>query len=674
MREFMMRQLRRAPIIKSFWDEYEQMLAARDAAFAERDAALEACDAAIAERDAAFAERDEMLGDRYVQTFFGREAALRDFRVPNRLAVSPIAAKRVLIIGSCFAEGIAHHAHRVIPDCQSDYILYNHASELPAEPPRPISEYDFQVILLPLRSVMPERAYMRLSYTDIAAHESFFDAALSRLHQLLDGALAYSRRFGKLTFIVNFLVPQQSPLGRLLPKADLRNPAYVCQRLNAEIEAIAASLRDVYVVDLDGIAAGIGKHWTQDDLICTFSHGTFLTDWDTHHDGNRLEPVVPITKQIPCLADELISAIWQEIAAMYRTLRQVDPIKMVVVDLDDTLWRGVAADAQSIDGFMVEGWPLGFVEALQYVRKRGVLVAVISKNESTLIEKLLPHLYGGALELTDFAAIKVNWHAKVENMEELLGEVNLLPRNVLFIDDNPVERAAMKAAFPDMRVVGGNPYEHRRLLLWAPEVQVGVITDESARRTEMIKAQVDREQSRRRLPRAEFLASLGLTLRLIVLTTPDHPQFRRAFELLNKTNQFNTTGKRWTMEEILRSLATGTVIHAFEVADIYTRYGLVGVIIRNGTTFEQFVMSCRVVGLDVELAAISILARQASGSQGGRVRAIVRDTDANLLSRDLWQRCGFERQEDYWTADPSGIVEIPSHIQIVAEPALAAVA
>src|SRR5579875_2831620 len=253
--------------------ERNEALAARDAALAERNEALAARDAALAERNEALAARDAALAEKALDYGSGRmphkrDAKLFDFRAPSQLALRFAPAQRILVIGSCFAEGIVGHVHRAIPECQVDYILYNHYTELPSEPPRPISEYDFQVILLPLRSVIPEGAYMRLNYTDIAAHESFFKDSLSRLHQLLDGALIYARRFGKLTFIANFLVPQQSPLGRLLPKADLRNLAYVCQRLNAELETVVGSLQDVHVVDLDGIAAGFGKSWIQDDILC----------------------------------------------------------------------------------------------------------------------------------------------------------------------------------------------------------------------------------------------------------------------------------------------------------------------------------------------------------------------------------------------------------------------
>ncbi len=653
MRDFILRRLRRAPIIGPLWDEYERMRTAHDTALAGQDA---------------------VLADGYVQMFFRREAALRDFRTPGRLAVSPAPLQQVLVIGSCFAETLVHHLPRAIPGAAADFMLFQHYAELPPEPPRPIDEYDFQLVVLPLRVVMPEHGYLRLSYSDLAAHQAFYDEAVERLLRLLGSALAYSRDFGKLSFVANFLVPQQNPLGRLLPTADLRNPVYFCQKLNEELEKAVAGLTGVHILDVDNLAASFGKRWVQDNSIWAFSHGAFANDWDADLDAGRLDPVTPLSRQTPLLVGNFMMATWDELAAMYRTVRQADPVKLVVVDLDDTLWRGVAADQDTLHSDMTEGWPLGFVEALQYARKRGMLLAIISKNDPALIERVWPDLYGGRLELADFAVAKINWNPKVENMEELLGEVNLLPRNTLFIDDNPVERAAMSAAFPEMRVIGGNPYEHRRLLLWAPEMQVATITGESARRTEMVRSQVDREHSRQRLSRADFIASLNLRLGLLRVTGPGGPRFARTFELLNKTNQFNTTGKRWTIEELSSAIAAGTEIYAFDVADNYTRYGLVGVILVEGTSVVQFVMSCRVVGLDVEVAAIALLARHLTDARPGRLRAITRDTDANLLSRDLWRRCGFTRRGDIWEAEPDAIIAAPRHIQIVEQPAATALA
>src|SRR6266853_747201 len=104
---------------------------------------------------------------------------------------------------------------------------------------------------------------------------------------------------------------------------------------------------------------------------------------------------------------------------------------------------------------------------------------------------------------------------------------------------------AIKAAFPDMRVLGPNPYLWRRILLWSPETQVATVTAESAARTEMVQKQVEREGQRKRLSREDFLGSLEVGASLSEIASTNDARFARALELINKTNQFNTTGKRW---------------------------------------------------------------------------------------------------------------------------------
>ena len=75
--------------------------------------------------------------------------------------------------------------------------------------------------------------------------------------------------------------------------------------------------------------------------------------------------------------------LWAELLAMYRTVHQIDPVKLVVVDLDDTLWNGVSGELQDFDAGMLEGWHAGLIEALLYLKKRGILLAIASKNEET---------------------------------------------------------------------------------------------------------------------------------------------------------------------------------------------------------------------------------------------------------------------------------------------------
>jgi FkbH-like protein len=585
-----------------------------------------------------------------------------ELHIPTCLSVTHLVPKRVLVIGGCFSEYVAFNVFRAIPECEQDFVVYN-GGQLPPLG-RSASDYDFIVVILPLRGVMPEGGYIRLPYDRPDLFEAFFEDSVSRLQQLLSGALGYTRQHGKTTFVLNFMTPQGGYMGRLLPKNDLRNPHFFGTRLNEELEKMIGPEQATYLMDLDELACSLGKRWLSDDTVVVSSHGSFIGDWVSANDEGRLEKPLTITDQFEfILPTAFVPHIWRELVACYRIVRQADAIKLVVTDLDDTLWRGVAIETEGIDVSLTEGWPLGYVEALHIVKRRGLLLAVLSKNDHSKIEQIWPSMWRGLIELSDFAVVKINWDPKVKNMEELLREVNLLPQSVLYIDDNPVERAAMQAAFPEMRIIGSSPYEFRRLLLWAPETQVPIVTGESAQRTQMVQAQVERERVRAKMSREDFLATLAVRMKLSKLdSTADH-RFPRAFELLNKTNQFNTTGKRWKHEEIVETLNTGGRLYVFEVEDQYTAYGLVGVIVEARGVLRQFVMSCRTLGLDVELAAIGGVAEDVCGHGIEALSAIFVETPSNHVCRDIWRRTGFERGDDgNWHARRANVLGVPAHI------------
>ncbi len=513
-----------------------------------------------------------------------------------------------------------------------------------------------------LRAVMPEQLFFRLAYSDIAGHEAAFAIYRERLLQLLHEALAYQARRQITTFVSNYTVPQQNPMGRLMPRYDLRNPVYVIESLNRIIAEEIAGMPGVHLLDIDQISANFGRKYIQDDVIWLTTHQSVTSDYDVSFDRHRVETPTPISAHHPSRGEEYIIAVCHEIQAMHRTLTQADQVKLVIVDLDDTLWRGVVAEEGLGNPMLAEGWPVAFVEALTYLKKRGVLLAIASKNDETRIRELWPWIYGARLELSDFASVKINWLPKTENIETILKETNLLPRSVVFIDDNPVERANVAAAFPDMRVLGAEPYQFRRILLWAPETQVAYVTDESARRTEMIQAQVERENTRSRLSRDAFLETLDVSVRLYRIAGLQDPRFARAFELVNKSNQFNTTGRRWTQDECAAAFDEGACFWAFEVTDRFTSYGIVGVAILRAGCFEQFVMSCRVVGLGVEVAAVGAIA----GTIAGPITAGFLKTDANHLCRDLFARCGFVADGDAWSLPPGAEVPRLAHIRDIA--------
>ncbi len=581
-------------------------------------------------------------------------------RAPDDLALTPLHPRRVLIVGSCLADDWARRMKNLPQPCESD--LYLIGRQLPEQPGRPITDYDFQLVQLGLRFVLPDAAFAQLKQSDIAGHEKLFAHAVGTMQAMLDDAMRWNRAHGILTFVFPFVTPVQNAVGRLMPRYDLRNPVYFIEKLN---EALARSLvgyTNAYFFDFNEVLASYGKVFAQEDTYTALNHGAFMGNWDHKFDQNRLEGAGRATDFFTSRVPMVFNATWRELLAMLRTIRQTDMVKLVVLDLDDTLWRGVAAD---LDGGKLpssEGWPKGLWEALHVLKRRGVLLAIISKNDEQRVRGFWKQICGRQLRLEDFAIIRINWQPKPDNMAQILAQVNLLPRNVLYIDDNPVERAAIKAAYPEIRVLGGTPLTWRRILLWSAETQVPDITAESAARTDMVQAQVTRETQRAAMSREEFLATLGVRMQLFPVRGPQDARFPRVLELINKTNQFNTTGKRWTREQCQAAFAAGTEFFAFEVVDQYTEYGVVGVLVIEKNIIRQFVMSCRVMGLGVEAGALSRIAQMLHRRGHVTVCAAMAETERNLPCRDVYQRSGFEMKGGLWHCAAPGRLAPPKHI------------
>jgi FkbH-like protein len=588
------------------------------------------------------------------------------YLMPTDLVATKTPLNRVLIIGSCQVVGLVDIVGQHKDNCEIDYIQSHNVASLPDSPPNDL--YDFQIVQLPVRGFAPEQVFMGVDWNDSEALESQFREAIDRLDIILSQALKYNTELGITTFVTNFMVPQQSAIGRLLPRYSLANPVFFFESLNRELYNRAKSRNNVHILDVEAISSSLGRRWHQDDVFNTTSHSALISDFGYELDQRRMHPTASPNVTFSAKTVEILSSIWEEAVGMFRTLRQIDQVKLVVVDLDDTMWRGVLAEAEDIDADASEGWPIGFLEALSYLKKRGILLAIISKNDETRAKAIWDRVYGKLFPMDQFALTRINWRSKAENMNEILAAVNVLPGSVVFVDDNPVERAAVAAAHPGIRTLGAEPYHFRRVMLWSAETQVSVITAESGQRTEMIQAQVVREETRREMTHGDFLKTLGTTFRPISIGSIDHPRFARAIELINKSNQFNTTGKRWSLEECSSHFANGGAMFAFEVEDRFTNYGLVGVAIHEPAHITQYVMSCRVIGMEVETYAIGHLTRQLRAQGAGVITADLVKTKANALASDLWPKCGFTFEKEAWEIRDD-LPGLPEQIAVAGAPA-----
>jgi len=583
------------------------------------------------------------------------------YRTPVDLQLTPDRGGRYLVIGGCLAEPLPAVGARINPGMQGDFVLLNNLDVLPLIPAEQTVAYEFQIIHLPLRTILGS-AYFRLP-DEITAHEEFLRETEAYLARYLANALRLNTERKLTSFVFGFLVPQQNPLGRFQPRYDLRNLVHFIERLNMFLAAQLASRQNAWFVDLDQISSGMGKKLCQDDMVWSYTHGTTLSDGDHDHDLQRIHAPAPMQRHYAQKWVEFFEATLHEVFAMARTLRASDPVKLVVVDLDDTLWRGVAAEGTL---GILEGWPMGFIETLLILKRRGILLGIVSKNDEAFIRANWQRIVEGQISLDDFAAVRINFRSKVVNLAGILADLNLRPQNVVLIDDHPVERAAVQAAMPRVRVLGQHPYYLKRVLLWAAETQSATISFESAVRTQMVKAQIRRESARRSLAPSQFLGTLELEASVSCLRSTGDLEMARALELLNKTNQFNTTGERHTLESCHRRFFAGHTLYVLQAQDRFTRYGLVGVAWVENGCIEQMAVSCRVLGLQLEDAFLAHIALSVV-TQGVAVSARLRHTEANMACRSFYRRNGFVQvAEDatLWAGSRGEPPRVPPHVKL----------
>jgi FkbH-like protein len=573
--------------------------------------------------------------------------------------------RRVVAVGSSLISTWPDVIRDADPGCPCDFLKADNAGELPSDPPQLPDEYDFQIVQMDLRSIIPEAAYFRLSYHDEDSYRRLFAQSKRRLSFALKSIMRWNVEHGMLTFVCNFMVPQQDLMGRLLPRHDLRNMTHFVQRLNEALALELACYSNAHLLDFDQIVSTFGRRYFQDDAVSHTGRNAALAG--PEFDGRR--PIKDVNADYPVRIQSYVQSAWAEVVAMYRTIRQIDAVRLVV--MDDSLWRlGVAKGSKSSPQRM-EGWPLGVIEALGALKRRGVLLALVSKDDEPRVSAIWNRTINARrFSLEDFAIRKINRRAKAENLGEILQETNLSPQHVVFVGGDAAERESIKAAFPEVRTLGPDPYVWRRILLWSAETQVAADAAEPIARIETTQAPIQPEATAENAAHEAYLTSLGLEMSLFEISGTEHSNFPRSLELINETDQFNTTGRRWTEQECAAAFDAGMRFYAFDVKDKNTSYGLAGVLIVDQSNIAQFVMSSGVLGMDVELAALAEVNRIVAARGIPILSANLLHTEANLLCRDLYRRCKFQGADgsERWLRPSLPALNAPKHIALVPRP------
>jgi FkbH-like protein len=325
--------------------------------------------------------------------------------------------------------------------------------------------------------------------------------------------------------------------------------------------------------------------------------------------------------------------------------------KLVVVDLDDTLWGGLVGEVGT-EGLRLGGHDavgeafVAFQKALRALRNRGVLIAIASKNEESVALRAIQEHPEMALRLEDFASWRIDWNDKASNVAELVAELNLGLDSVVFIDDNAAERARVREALPGVLV----PDWPADKMLYAQTLQEldcfdsPQLSEEDAQRTEMYVSERERRRMRASVGSAEdWLRSLDLRVRV---ESPEGPNLKRCVQLLNKTNQMNLSTRRMTESEFLDWLRSGRrAAWCFRVSDRFGEAGITGLVSAEleGDTVRlvDFVLSCRVFGRQIERAMVHSVVDFAQQHSAKRVEATCLPTSKNSVCLEFWRGSGF---------------------------------
>ncbi len=549
-------------------------------------------------------------------------------RIARRLAeLAPPADLRLLFLGNHTLDALARTAaaaalcRGVLVECRVG--PFDQHVQMLLDPALGLAAFDPQAIFLSLdlERLLPALP-AGLAGLAAAARRRLVDEALQAIVDWVE--LAKARSTATL-LVGNFWRPRRAHLG--LADAKLEGgEAALYGMLNARLlDAFAADPR-VYVVDVDHAVASTGRDAASDPRMAF------------------LAKLAWAEAALPGLADLL---------ARYVAGLVLPPRKCLVLDLDNTLWGGVLGE-EGPDGIRIaEGDPVGeafraFQRAIIGIRQRGLLLAACSKNNPGDVEEVFRLRTDMPLKLADFAARRINWQPKHDNIKAIAAELNIGTDSLVFVDDNPAECELVRQMLPEVEVVQlpKDPSGYAALLLDLPSLERLAIAAEDRRKTEQYREQAEREAARAVVgtDMQAYLASLGTEATIWPAT---RAELTRVHQLFAKTNQFNLTTKRYQPADVERFIAAAE--WHLEVVSAKDRFGELGIIAallleRRGPdlVLDSLVMSCRAMGRSIEtVIANRIKAIARAERPAGRLLAEFRPTAKNKPAADFLERQGF---------------------------------
>jgi FkbH-like protein len=448
----------------------------------------------------------------------------------------------------------------------------------------------------------------------------YVEAELSRFREIWDSLDA---NVGCQVIQNNFEMPPNALLGNMDATAAGGHSHFITH-LNLAFAAEAANRSRLMIQDVQGVSARLGlKNWFDWDRF--FSYKVLLTP-----DANL----------------ELTRSLASMIRAIYGKSR-----KVLVLDLDNTVWGGVIGD-DGVDKILIgretpqaEAYT-AFQEYCLALRNRGILLAVCSKNNEEVAKAGFEHP-DSILKLEDISCFKANWSPKHENILEIARELNLGVDSFVFVDDNPAERAIVQAQVPGIAVpdVGNEVTRYAAIIQAGRYFEPASLSNEDLERAALYASNSQRTAQVSKFANyGEYLDSLEMTAEI----EPFKPVYlERIAQLTNKTNQFNLTTRRYTLAEMEAMAADPSALHLYgKLSDRFGDNGLISIVAGHlsGTALhlDLWLMSCRVLKRDMEKAMLDTVVQRASALGASTLYGFYLPTKKNAMVAEHYALLGFQ--------------------------------
>lgn len=432
-------------------------------------------------------------------------------------------------------------------------------------------------------------------------------------------------------------LPSVSSLGVLDSQSETGQCTLI-RGINQQLLQVAVGFRGAYVLDYEALVARHGREQWHDERKWLTARLPIAANYLLHMAREWMRFVVPLGGRIA---------------------------KVLAVDLDNTLWGGVIGE-DGMAGIKVGAeYPGAAYQALHRVlldlSRKGILLAICSKNNLDDAMEAIEKHPGMLVRSKHFAATRINWTDKVQNLREIAQELNVGIDAIAFLDDNPFEREQVRAALPEVTIIDlpKNPLDYAAAVRNCAAFERLTLSAEDQQRTLMYAAQKQRAGAEQAFQSKEdFFRYLEQEAELEPISDLT---IARIAQLTQKTNQFNLTTRRYT-EAQLAEMAKHPEwnIFSIKVRDRFGDHGLVGVAITHDRDDEcevdTFLLSCRVIGRTVETALLAHLADTAAKRHCKQLAGWFLPTKKNAPARDFYRQHGFTQKQttdagSLWTLD-----------------------